>query len=602
VLFEMLFARRAFQGEGILQTLHQVAHEPLVLPSLPGLSIPAELLDVLGKATAKDPVLRYASVEHLQEALRNYLSPAAEGPLKPGSGSSTLDFLLLRMRHKTDFPSMSASIATINQLAGSERSDAATLSNAILKDLALTNKVLRIANSAFYTRNGSGHISTVSRAIVILGFETIRQLAISLMLFEHIPDKGHSSLLKDEFLRANLRGLLARALGKGQRQRVDEQAFICGLFHGLGRLLVQFYFQEEAAMLARLVASERCSENTAAARVLGIRLDELGIGIAKTWGFPESLIQTMRGIAPGAAPLPASEAGNLQLLVACADELGQVLETQTAEHRGAALTALLRRYGSALALSPQQLTQATTEAVDGLSDLVRALNISARTGLMSTLLPPVAASPARTAAADLAAQEVAAADGPRAETLLAQGVQEISSALVDEAMKPGDILSTICEVIYRALKVRRVLICLKEGNSRMRARYGMGEGVESLIGTLAFESGGRDFFSLVLAQDVDVLVSDASAEKVKRHLPPWFQQQLDARSFLVQPLHSQGSPIGMIYAEWPETNGSKPSAEISGLLRTLRNQVLLVARQQVVRGSASLPASRSAGHALIRAA
>lgn len=192
-------------------------------------------------------------------------------------------------------------------------------------------------------------------------------------------------------------------------------------------------------------------------------------------------------------------------------------------------------------------------------------------------------------------------EGPRTETVLAQGVQEISSALVDEAMKPGDILSTICEVIYRALRARRVLICLKDGNTRMRARHGMGEGVESLIGTLAFESGGRDFFSLVLAQDVDVLVSDAHAEKVKRHLPPWFHQQLDAQSFLVQPLHSQGSPIGMIYAEWTEANGSKPSAEVSGLLRTLRNQVLLVVRQQLLHSNATLPAARSGGHALLRA-
>lgn len=590
VLFEMLFARRAIEAEGVFQTLHCIANEPLVLPADAPARVDAVLLGVMAKATAKDPVLRYASAREMQQALQRYLSPEPAGAAEDSTGSSTLDFLLRRMRHKTDFPAMSISIATINQLANSERSDAASLSNAILKDLALTNKVLRIANSAYYARIGGGRISTVSRAIVVLGFETVRQLAISLTLFEHIEDQKHSQRLKDEFLRANMSGLLCKVLSRGVAPRSEEQAFICGLFHRLGRLLVQFYFQEEAAMVVRMVGSESCSEEAAAIRVLGIGFEELGIGIANSWGFPEALIHSMRGVPEGKLMRPANEGDTLRALAACASELSQLVESTPPAQQAAMQAALLRRYGSALSLSTQDLAQATTQAIEGLQELARALHISSKSSVLTALLPS-AGKPAASgqAASDLSTslildqsqepdRETRAAAS--AQSILSVGIQDISQCLVDEAMKPGDILSAISEIIYRALGARRVIVCLREGNTQMRGRYGMGEGIEAAMAQLRFALGGRDLFNLILAQDVDVLVGDASIEKIKRHLPPWYQQHFDAQSFIVLPLRTQGTPLAMIYAEAALPNGIRPSAEELTLLRTLRNQALLVVRQR----------------------
>ena len=526
----------------------------------------------------------------LAEAMQCGLSPEPADAAEAASGSSTLDFLLRRMRHKTDFPAMSISIATINQLASSARADAASLSNAILKDLALTNKVLRIANSAYYARIGGGRISTVSRAIVVLGFETVRQLAISLTLFEHIEDQKHSQRLKDEFLRANLSGLLCKILSRGVAPRSEEQAFICGLFHRLGRLLVQFYFQEEAAMVARMVSSEPCTVESAAIRVLGISFEELGIGIANSWGFPEALIHSMRAVPEGKVMRPANEGETMRALAACASELSQLVEHTPPAQQAAMQAALLRRYGSALSLSTQDLSQATTQAVEGLQELARALRISPKSSVLTALLPSVGKpATAGQAISDLSTslildqapdrdQESLAA--PSAQSILSIGIQDISQCLVDEAMKPGDILSAISEIIFRALGARRVIICLREGNTQLRGRYGMGEGIELAMAQLRFALGGRDLFNLILAQDVDVLVADAGAEKIKRHLPPWYQQHFNAQSFIVLPLRTQGAPLAMIYAEAALPNGIRPSAEELTLLRTLRNQALLVVRQR----------------------
>lgn len=583
VLYEMLFGRRAIGGDGVFQILHRIANEPLVLPADAGGDVDELLIDVIAKSTAKDPSLRYPSAHAMQDALRAYLHPQARPAVPAPSGSSTLDFLLLRMRHKSDFPAMSAAIGAINRLALSDRADAGSLSNAILKDLALTNKILRLANSAYYRNLGGGRVSTVSRAIVILGFDTVRNLAISLMLFEHIRDKAHADRLKDEFLRANLRGLLARTLGEQVAPGQDEQAFICGLFHGLGRLLAHYYFREEADMIARLVVAESCSESTAAARVLGMTYQDLGIGVARSWGFPDNLVHSMRRLASGTVPRASDEDDRLRLIASCADELGTLIEESSGPEHERALALLIRRYATALPLSTQTLGQVRTQAVERLRELSQILNIAPQQSRLSGLLcaAPVAGTDHTRASDPLPGVNVehslprpALTTDADAGAVLTAGIQDISQALVDDGARSADLLRAIAEIIYRALRARRVLVCLREADT-LCARHGFGADVDEAILQMRFALGGRDLFNLILAREVDVLVSDASADRIRSHLPDWFRRHFDAQSFIVLPLRLHGSPVAMIYAEAAPANGIRVGAEALALLRTLRNQAVL---------------------------
>ncbi|HSW11474.1 MAG TPA: protein kinase, partial [Solimonas sp.] len=211
ILYEMLCGRRAVQGDNPFQAIHQIANVPLVFPADAVERIDSRLHEILAKATAKEPELRYASAKQMREALQEYLKPTVETAADSGH-QSTLEFLLRRMRVKSDFPAMSTSINAIQRLAASDKADVNNLSNSILKDFALTNKILRLVNSAYYPNRSGERIRTVSRAIVMLGFDAVRGIAISLMLFDHIRDKKHAGALKEEFLRANLGGMLAREL------------------------------------------------------------------------------------------------------------------------------------------------------------------------------------------------------------------------------------------------------------------------------------------------------------------------------------------------------------------------------------------------------
>ena len=176
---------------------------------------------------------------------------AASAPLQ--AGNATLDFLLRRMRHKSDFPALSDSVARIQRVANSEDDSISDLTHEILKDVALTNKLLRLVNSVHYAHASRGSISTVSRAVSLVGFNAVRNMALSLVLLDHMQDKQHASQMREEFLRAMMAGSVAAELCS--TVQAAEEAFIGAMFQNLGRMLCEFYFPEEARQVRSLVAS-----------------------------------------------------------------------------------------------------------------------------------------------------------------------------------------------------------------------------------------------------------------------------------------------------------------------------------------------------------
>src|SRR5438034_714342 len=214
VLAEALHGKPLIAEKDPYRAIYRAAHEDISLPS----SMPSEVDDALRavvmRALARDVAQRHVSAAAFRDALQKWLTPApgADAAVAAPGNRGTLEFRLRRMRHKTDFPAMSSSVGSIQRVANSEHESLGNLSNEILKDVALTNKLLRMVNTAHYKHAGGGSISTVSRAVALVGFAGIRNMALSLVLLEHMHDKGHANQLKEEFLRSLMAGSVASEL------------------------------------------------------------------------------------------------------------------------------------------------------------------------------------------------------------------------------------------------------------------------------------------------------------------------------------------------------------------------------------------------------
>jgi eukaryotic-like serine/threonine-protein kinase len=600
VLFEMLSGQRAIEGKNIFQIMHRIANENVKLPS--GVAVDDGLAGILYKALARDPAVRYQSAAQFAEALDEYLDPETKEQAGDGK-QSTLEFLLRRMRHKTDFPALSESVSAINKIANSETESINKLSSSILKDFALTNKILRLVNSAYFRPAGGGSISTVSRAVIVLGFEAVRNIAITVLLFEHLQNKSNANLLKEEFLRANLAGILAKDLGATAQMRDLEQTFICSLFHNLGRMLSQYYFPEETDEIRRVIEQKKCTDDQAAFQVLGISFEDLGIAIAKQWGFPPLIVNSLRKLPPGHLKKPVTQEERLRVLSGMSNELCAVIAQMTPEARDKEMKKAMARFSDALPLDEKTIHETVKRSVEEVGEFARIIHLNlqqtsfgrqmrqfARGGAIETA--DGAAEGAGddsldgTLLRDAGPEDLGSdmdADGNEtvdAQAILTAGIQDISNTLV-EGFKLNDILRIILETMYRAMGFKRVVLCIRDAKSgQMLGRFGFGPDGSEVAKAFRFPlTFTPDIFHVATSKGVDILISDINDPKIAARIPAWYRKAISAQSFVLFPLNIKGNPVALIYADRDQAGGiTIPEKELS-LLRTLRNQAVLAIKQ-----------------------
>lgn len=578
VLYEMLSGERAARGDNLFQIIHQIANVDIRLPE--AACVDEQLAGILYKALARDPDLRYQSARQFAEALDAYLEPAGDGAQTWGAKQSTLDFLFRRMRYKSDFPALSESIGAINRIAGSQTDNLNQLSRAILKDFALTSKLLRLANSAAFRPAGGGPVGTVSGALMLLGLEAVMNVAITVHLFEHLQNKANARLLKEEFLRANLAASLARCVAAAAKARDLEQTFICALFHNLGRLLAQYYFPEEAEDIRRLMERKNCAEEEASVQVLGISLAEMGVAIARQWGFPALIAGSMRALPPGPVKPPDTPEERLQQFAGLADELCTVIALAKPEERDAELDRIVARFAEAIALDRREIEPMMGRAVEEVSEFARIIQLDLRQTVLGRQMRQfLSAIEHETPPENAAGDEPP--DGERdAQAILTAGIQATSNTLVD-GYKLNDVLRSVLDTMYRAMGFKRVVLCIRDARSgAMQGVFGVGADASEVARAFRFALTDRpDIFCQATARGEDILIGDIDAPANIARIPDWYRKAVPARSCALFPLNIKGKPVALIYADRDEPNGVSISEKELSLLRALRNQAVLAIKQ-----------------------
>ncbi|CAN7553253.1 HDOD domain-containing protein [Acidovorax sp. LjRoot129] len=597
VLVEMLTGQPLIHQKDTWQALYRIANEPLQLPPDLGPGVDDGLRAILQRAMAREPGERYASAAEFRDALRAWAAPASA---PTAASNATLDFLLRRMRHKSDFPALSDSVARIQRVANSEDDSISDLTHEILKDVALTNKLLRLVNSVHFAHAGRGTISTVSRAVSLVGFTAVRNMALSLVLLDHMQDKTHASQMREEFLRAMMAGSVAAELCASAQGA--EEAFICAMFQSLGRMLCEFYFPEEARQVRSLVASGRVEggEESAALQVLGLGFEDLGVGVARVWGLPDSLQRCMR--KPMGSPMQRAPEQGPERLRWAAMAANEVASTMLLSEPGlleGRLAQIGTRYSRTLALSAEAIADATLRARHKLVELAEALDLHVEPGAPAARLlklPPAAgaavaqddplgshelrANETQPLPAVLESQAGGAVSVAQVNEVLAAGIQDITNAMV-ESFQLNDVLRMILETMFRALGFRRMVFCLREARTDLlTGRFGLGEGSEAAVRAMRvpLKTPG-DLFAAVCLRGADTLINDATEPKMQGRLPEWYRTGINAPSFLLLPLQIKGQAFALIYADQSTAGGIVVDDKALGLLRTLRNQAVMAFRQ-----------------------
>lgn len=377
LMHRLLANHPALDDADLFSAASRVGLEIVRLPWTTPHPVPETLRAIVNRATDRQQRQRYLNPRTLLSAL--------QGWIKTHSQESGGPLLLLLDRLNT--------VGALPGRPNTERALVASLSaeslrvddfvDVVVKNPSLVWEMLRAVNTASYSSPSADEgVTTLSRAVLLLGQQGIRQVAAAVRPWPGAlsaqaslsPEAAQASLdaLERELRLTCLAGHIARLMAPFSIS--DEEASVTAMSQRLGWLLLLYHFPDEASQVKRLMqaggASEEggmptpgMSQEAATGAVLGINIDDLSAAVMRHWGLHERLISASRPLTPSKpVRTPSGPDDTLRTVASLANELVQA-STLDAARGLAAQHQVYVRYARALGLAPKEcettLAQAT---------------------------------------------------------------------------------------------------------------------------------------------------------------------------------------------------------------------------------------------------
>jgi len=191
-------------------------------------------------------------------------------------------------------PTLPVVASRVMELLHNPQTPVQKIADVICSDQSLTTAVLKLANSSYY--GFPRQISTVKHALVILGFNEIRNITFTISVLRSFPPaKNSPSFNYRDFWKHSLGcAVAARMLAKFFRYRVSGKIFVAALVHDIGKILLSQYTRDLFEKVMQEVFSRNISFYQAEKNVLGVTHAEIGGWLAHQWNFPQEIEEVIK--------------------------------------------------------------------------------------------------------------------------------------------------------------------------------------------------------------------------------------------------------------------------------------------------------------------
>jgi len=206
----------------------------------------------------------------------------------------------------TDLPSIPAAALRVMKETETSTSSAATIATSLAQDQALSVRVLRLANSAYYGL--SRKVSDLPEAVVVLGMRTIKNLAMVASTYPWMsrPLAGYQLGPKEMWAHAFGTAIGAQIIAKHTGKCKDDVAFTAGLLHDIGKLALSIWLENKIGAILLYASREGITFDQAERKVLGFDHTQVGGELATRWNLPDDIVAAVRyHHAPSEADPPA---------------------------------------------------------------------------------------------------------------------------------------------------------------------------------------------------------------------------------------------------------------------------------------------------------
>ena len=187
-----------------------------------------------------------------------------------------------RVVELVNLPTLPGILKKISKMTENRETSAADVAEVISTDQVLSAKVLRLVNSPVY--GFPGRISSITHAVVLLGFNVVKGMVLGTAVFDSIGAHGRG--LWEHSLGC---AIVSRRLARDLKLAEVEEVMIAGLLHDLGKVVLSYLFPEQYELAVDLAMARKCHIGEAEREVFGIDHTRVNRWMAEQWHFPERL-------------------------------------------------------------------------------------------------------------------------------------------------------------------------------------------------------------------------------------------------------------------------------------------------------------------------
>ena len=405
----------------------------------------------------------------------------------------------------------------------------AHMAEVILSDSAMTARVLRTANSAYYNPT-SQTISTVSKAIVVLGFNTVRNIALSITMVDTVLSGVQHDRAIEELVRSFHAAIQAKEIAMAQGQLDVEEVFIAALLRRLGNMVFWCFPYGYAHVLDYEYCQSR-DEETAELNILGFSLKQLTRVLTQEWHLSQILDRALDDTN--------QEGEENHRLIDCI-ELGYELAIAAeAGWRERKTKKMIFEIASFLEKEPEE----TLEIVYG------GARIACRTIKELGIDPSIQFVPEPPELKKVGELEEDYSEQKEQYELQLSILRELS-IMLSERFELNTLLGTVLEGIHRSLHMDRTLFALTTQGT-IKAKHVMGENRDLLLKEFDFALADeeQDVFNYVLSKNTPLWVSRKNRAKYTNLITTEVIKCIGNVEFFVMPIRVGGKPRGILYAD-----------------------------------------------------
>jgi HD-like signal output (HDOD) protein len=466
---------------------------------------------------------------------------------------AVIEKLLQKMDTSKGFAGLGGTVQNISRLVDEDGSNK-EITATILRDPALTAKLLQIANSSSNSRGGR-NVSKIDQVLAILGINTVKSVALSLALLASLPHKAQSKQLHAEIVTAFFCGSLAAETTRlyGSSYSVEE-AQVCGLMQNIGRMMAIFYLYDDLERSKQLQADRNITENEAIFQTIGVSFEDIGSAIARHWALPDVLQNSLISNELKSSPLVAPNAATwYQLCAFFCRRVTEILFRLPENREKTEINNCIDFFYKSLHLKEKEVlelidkclldTEKNLSSMSFPSDITDARNLLRK-------------------ASEQASDTLSSHDA----------LVKVKNAI--EGQTPIEVIKHTMRLIHSHYGFDCTLICLPVSTFALIAIAGVGRNAAQLTTKFRGSTTKQDIFNIVLSRNTDAFIPDINSPKLASLIPEWYPKEVGAQSFIMLPLLSDGKLIGLIYGDYLKPQTSAPQGVTEGLMLEWRNKLL----------------------------